>query len=248
MNQDILLTIIIPAYNEEKNIKTTLEEISEYLIKRAFSHEIIVVDDGSTDKTLENTEGCSKLFSNFRIIKNVSNRGKGYSVKRGMISARGEYALFMDADNSTSIYEFDKFLPYLKEGYDAVIASRRLKDSNVEEPQPLLRAKMGLFYIILSKVALGLQVSDFNCGFKAYKKESMRRIFELQRMNDWSFDAELLFLINKYGLKIKEMPVRWVHKSGSKVRPVKDGIKSFISILKIKANDIGHKYLVVEKG
>ncbi|MDP3791546.1 MAG: glycosyltransferase family 2 protein [Candidatus Omnitrophota bacterium] len=242
MNQDILLTVVIPAYNEEKNIRTTLEEISGYLNKKKFSYEIIVIDDGSKDKTFENTQTCSNLFSDFKVLKNDANKGKGYSVKRGILFAKGEYALFMDADNSTSIYEFDKFLPYLKEGYDAVIASRRLKTSNVEEPQPFFRAKMGQFYIFLARLILGLNLSDFNCGFKVYNTRTTYRIFELQKMNDWSFDVELLFLLNKYGLKIKEVPVRWIHKSESKVKPVKDAIKSFISILIIKLTALSRKY------
>lgn len=238
MSEGIFLTVIIPAYNEERTIGNTLEEISGYLTKKKIPYEIIVVDDGSTDGTIEKAKARSGLFNNFKILKNVTNRGKGYSVKRGVLSAEGEYVLFMDADNSTSIYEFDKFLPVFKEGYEAVIASRRLRDSDVEEPQPLLRAKMGQFYIFLARIILGLNLSDFNCGFKAYKKESMRRIFDLQSMNDWSFDVELLFLIKKFGLKLKEVPVKWVHKSGSKVRPIRDGIRSFLSVIKIRANDI----------
>ena len=242
MTQDIFLTIIVPAYNEEKHIRTTLEEISGYLSKRGFPCEVIVVDDGSTDKTFENAENCSKLFAYFKILKNDTNKGKGYSVRRGVLSAKGEYVLFMDADNSTSIYEFDKFLPYLKEGYDVVIASRRLKDSDVEEPQPFLRATMGLFYIVLSKVILGLRISDFNCGFKAYLGKAAKFLCEKQKMDDWSFDTELLFIAKKRGFRVKEAPVRWVHKSGSKVKPFKDGVKSFLSLMKIKLNDIRRYY------
>lgn len=242
MNDEISLTIIIPSYNEEKTIRNTLLEISEYLKKHKFECEVLVIDDGSTDRTAESACSAKPLFKDFMLLKNENNRGKGYSVKRAMLAAKGKYALFMDADNSTSIYEFDKLLPYLNEGYDAVISSRRLSGSMVEEPQPLLRAKMGQFYIMLSRVILKMKFSDFNCGFKAYNTETTRHIFELQSMNDWSFDVELLFLINKYGLKVKEVPVRWVHKSGSKVKPLKDAIKSFISILKIKIADINHKY------
>jgi len=238
MSESILLTVVLPAYNEERHIGSTLEEISGYLKKRNITYEIIVVDDGSKDGTVETAQARSSLFNNFKILENATNKGKGCSVKRGVLSAEGEYVLFMDADNSTSIYEFDKFLPLLEEGCEVVIASRRLKDSNVEEPQPLLRAKMGQFYIFLPKTILGLSSSDFNCGFKAYKKESARRIFELQNMNDWSFDVELLFLIKKFGLKLKEVPVKWVHKSGSKVRPVRDGIRSFLSVIKIRLNDL----------
>lgn len=242
MKEKIFLSIIIPAYNEENTIESTLKEISEYVHKNRYSCEVIIVDDGSADNTIVNAQRSSALFDNFKIIKNLSNKGKGYSVKRAMLEAMGEYALFMDADNSTSISEFDKFLPHLKEGYDVVIASRRLKGSIVDEPQPLLRAKMGQFYIFLSRLILKLNVSDFNCGFKAYNVKSTRLIFGLQSMDDWSFDVELLFIINKYALKLKEVPVRWVHKSGSKVKPLKDAIRSFVSVLKIKANDIKRRY------
>jgi dolichyl-phosphate beta-glucosyltransferase len=242
MNEKIFLTIIIPAYNEEKHIKSTLFEISGYLKNKDFSYEVIVIDDGSSDKTADLARSAASLFTNFMLFKNDRNKGKGHSVRRGILAAGGKYALFMDADNSTSIYEFDKFLSCLNDGYDVVIASRRLKDSNVEEPQPLLRAKMGQFYIFLARLILKLNISDFNCGFKTYRTASARRIFELQRMNDWSFDVELLFLATKYGFRIKEVPVRWIHKSGSKVKPVKDAIKSFISVLKIRFNDSTHKY------
>lgn len=242
MAGDIFLTVIIPAYNEEKNVKGTLIEIAEYLKKKKFSYEVIVVDDGSIDSTAPFAQSVSGIFLNFKLLKNEINKGKGHAVKRGISDARGEYALFMDADNSTSIDELDKFLPYLEEGYDVAIASRRLKDSVVEEPQPLLRSKMGQFYILLSRLILKLNLSDFNCGFKVYNIKSSRFIFDLQTMNDWSFDVELLFLINKYGLRLKEIPVRWVHKSGSKVRPVKDALKSFISVLRIKLNDMKHRY------
>lgn len=239
---NIFLTIIIPAYNEEANIKNTLIEIAEYLKNKGLSYEMIVVDDGSADKTAKIAQDASGMFTDFRLLKNEKNKGKGSAVRKGMFAARGECALFMDADNSTSIYELDKFLPYFKEGYDIVIASRRLKDSMVEESQPFLRAKMGQFYILLTKIMLGLDLSDFNCGFKAYNTRSAMPIFKLQKMDDWSFDVELLFLANKYRLKIKEAPVRWVHKSGSKVKPFKDAIKSFASVLKIKLNDIRHRY------
>ncbi|MCX5666793.1 MAG: glycosyltransferase family 2 protein [Candidatus Omnitrophica bacterium] len=244
MAEKIFLTVIIPAYNEERHIKETLYEISGYLKKRGFDYEVMIVDDGSIDRTAEIAQSAAPLFNNFALLKNENNRGKGYAVRRGMLAAKGEYALFMDADNSTSIYEFDKFLPCIKESYDVVIASRRLKESLVEDPQPMLRAKMGQLYIFLTKLILKLNLSDFNCGFKVYKVKPCRFIFDLQRMDDWSFDVELLFLINKYGLKIKEIPVRWVHKSGSKVKPVKDAVRSFLSIIKIKSNDLKDFYKI----
>ncbi len=242
MSESVFLSVIIPAYNEEKNIKSTLEEVGKYLRDRKFNNEVIIVDDGSVDATYEAARSAANLFNSFKILKNGHNKGKGYSVKRGVLEACGNYILFMDADNSTSIYEFDKFIPYLKEGYDIVVASRRMKESRVEEEQPVLRSTMGKFFIFLSRVILNLKLKDFNCGFKAYAAKSARFIFELQRMNDWSFDVELLFLAYKFNLKIKEVPVRWVHKSGSKVRPFRDAVRSFFSMIKIRFNDINKSY------
>lgn len=237
MNENKFLTVIIPAYNEEANISNTLKEISAHFSKKPFAYEVIVVDDGSSDKTFESAKSCAPIFDDYKILENSSNRGKGYSIRRAALEAKGEYILFMDADNSTSICEFDNFLPFLEGGYDVVIASRRLKESKVEEPQPVLRSVMGKFFIFLSKIMLKLKPQDFNCGFKAYRSKSTRIIFELQKMNDWSFDVELLFLIDKFRLKLKEVPVTWVHKSGSKVRLLRDGIRSFLSIMKIWMND-----------
>jgi dolichyl-phosphate beta-glucosyltransferase len=242
MKENIILSVIVPAFNEEEHISHTLIEIAAYLKAKDFGSELIVIDDGSIDNTAQLASSALQNMADFKLIRYKDNRGKGYAVKKGMFEARGKYALFMDADNSTSITEFDKFLPYLSEGYDIVIASRRLKDSKVEEAQPFLRAKMGQFYIFLSRIILGLRLSDFNCGFKVYNTRSTSRLFELQSMDDWSFDVELLFLATKFNLKIKEIPVRWVHKSGSKVRPFRDAAMSFISILKIKINDIRRLY------
>lgn len=242
MNSNIFLTVLIPAYNEEQNLKATLEEVSKYLNEKKISHEVIIIDDGSVDNTSGIAQKFSKNFDKFKILRNDPNMGKGYALRRGMLAASGDYKLFMDADNSTSIYEFDKFLPYIKEDYDIVIASRRLKDSMVEESQPALRAAMGMVYILLSRLLLGTSFSDFNCGFKVYSNKAARLLFSKQKMNDWSFDTEVLFIAVKNHLKVKEVPVRWVHKSTSKVRPIRDGIKSFISLLRIKINDLRRLY------
>jgi len=242
MKEPIFLSIIIPCYNEETNIEYTLNEILTYLSKKTFNYEIIIIDDGSTDNTADIADEKASNFENFSLITNGKNKGKGYSLRRGVLAAKGEFILFMDADNSTSIYEFDKFLPCLKQGYSVVIGSRRLRDSVVKVSQPVMRIILGQTYIFLSKFILNLTASDINCGFKTYKNAVAKKIFSLQKLDGWGFDAELLFLIKKYNLKMKEVSVCWVHKSTSKVRPLKDGINSFLDLIRVRARDLHGDY------
>lgn len=242
MKNHIFLSIIIPCYNEESNIGSTLDDVLNYLAHKSFSYEIIIVDDGSSDNTAAAAKRKALDFENFSIIINAENKGKGYSLRKGVPCAKGEIILFMDADNSTSIQEFDKFLPYFEQDYDAIIASRRLKGSVVGKSQPITRILLGQVYIFLSRLILNLKHRDLNCGFKAYKNAAAKKIFSLQRLDRWAFDTELLFLINKYDMKVKEVPVRWVHKSTSKVSPIKDGIKSFLDLITIRSNDIYGDY------
>ncbi|MFH1867584.1 MAG: dolichyl-phosphate beta-glucosyltransferase [Candidatus Omnitrophota bacterium] len=242
MNKKIHLSIIIPAYNEEANLSSTLKDISVYLKNKDYGYEVIVVDDGSDDQTVNIASGSKALFSSFILIKNGENHGKGYSVKKGVQAAEGEYILFMDADNSTRIDQLDKLMPALNEGYDVALASRRVPGAEVESSQPLHRIVMGNIYIILSRLLLGSTVKDYNCGFKLYKKDAAKLLFSFLTRSDWSFDAELIFLISKFGLKAKEVPVKWVDKRTSKVRPLQDGIKSFLSLIKIKHQDMHRLY------
>ncbi|MGB3056575.1 MAG: dolichyl-phosphate beta-glucosyltransferase [Candidatus Omnitrophota bacterium] len=244
--EELFLSVIIPSYNEERNIVSTLSEIAEYLGKKDFSYELILIDDGSEDPTVRSSREFENKISNFQLIESKPNRGKGYVLKKAMMKARGEYVMFMDADNSTSIYELDKFLPYLEEGYDAVIASRRIKGAEVVVPESVLRVLMGNVYILLSRIIFKLRVNDINCGFKAYRRDAARKIFSLQKMNDWSFDTELIFLIHKFGMRVKEVPVKWAHKYTSKVKPFRAGIQSFLSLLKIKLSDLKGDYTVKE--
>lgn len=231
------LSIVIPAYNEEANLSSTLKDIAGYLKTKSYSYEVIIVDDGSTDKTAEIASSSAGMFGSFSLIKNSPNRGKGYSVKRGVLSAQGDYILFMDADNSTRIDQLDKLMPAAKEGFDAVMASRRIKGSEVANSQPAYRILLGNIYILLSKLILQSNIQDYNCGFKLYKKDAAKLIFPKITRDDWSFDSELIFLISRFNLKAIEVPVKWVDKSKtSKVRPISDGLKSLISLLTIRFN------------
>lgn len=242
LEEDIKLSVIIPAYNEEKNISSTLLDIYSSLKNKGLVYEVILVDDGSEDDTVKEATKHKNLFKNFTIFQSKPNMGKGFVVRKGVFLSSGEYVLFMDADNSTQVSEIDKFLPYLEAGYDAVIGSRRLKESNITVSEPIMRIMLGQVYIFLSGLFIGKWVTDFNCGFKSYKSTVAKRLFSLQKMNDWSFDTELIFLINKLGLTMKEVPVKWEHKFTSKVQPIKAGINSFLSLIKIRSNAIKGLY------
>lgn len=229
------LSIVIPAYNEESNIASTLEDIANYLKNKPYEYEIVIVNDGSNDKTVDAAKSQSHRFKHFTLLDDGINRGKGYAVQKGILSASGEYILFMDADNSTRIDQLDKLLTPVKEGFDVAIASRRIPGAQVTGSQPVIRIVLGNIYILLSKLILGTKTKDYNCGFKLYSNKAAQLLFPLLKCFDWSFDSELIYLIGKEELTLKEVPVVWQDKKEtSKVKPFRDGIKSFLSLIKIR--------------
>ncbi|MBI4679862.1 MAG: glycosyltransferase family 2 protein [Nitrospirae bacterium] len=232
----IFLSIIIPAYNEEKRIPNTLLKLLNYLSTKSYQWEIILVDDGSTDRTSEIAREVIKNNS-LRVIKNHLNQGKGYSVKRGILSSTGNVLLFSDADLSTPIEELDKMLLWIDKGYDIVIGSRALPESIIQVRQPSYRQLMGKIFNLLVKSLVLKGVNDTQCGFKCFTKESALQVFTLQRLTGFAFDVEILYIAQKCGLKIKEQPVRWINSPESKVRLLKGPLSMILELLKIRLYD-----------
>ncbi len=238
MNSPTLdLSIVIPAYNEESRLPKTLDCIFAYLRTRPERAEVIVVDDGSTDRTPAIVHTYGREHPGLRLVSNGKNRGKGYSVRHGILEARGEIALFSDADLSTPIEETEKLLAALREqGYDAAIGSRAVNRALIEVHQSALREQAGIFFNRFVRWIIGIQFSDTQCGFKAFRREKARIIFEQQRVERFGFDPEILFLAKRNGLRVAEIPVRWAHDAASKVNVVGDGIGMFLELLAIRWN------------
>jgi dolichyl-phosphate beta-glucosyltransferase len=237
------LSIIIPAYNEERRLPNTIERIAAYLTKRAFHAEVIVVDDGSSDATVELVKKYQERYPALRLVPNGTNRGKGFSVRHGVLEARGEIALFTDADLSTPIEEADKLLAAIEErGYDGSIGSRAVDRSLIEVHQSMIREQAGKLFNRLVRWTMGIEFSDTQCGFKAFRTEPARIIFDQQRIEGFGFDPEILFLAKRNGLRVAEVPVRWSHDEGTKVNVASDGIQMFLDLLVIRWNAIRGLY------
>jgi glycosyltransferase involved in cell wall biosynthesis len=237
------LSVIIPTYNEEPNIRRSAEGVVTYLRGRDIAWELLLVDDGSRDGTLAIEQEIARGEPRVRVLPHSPNRGKGYAVREGMLAAQGRFRLFLDADYSTPIEEWEKLRPHLEGGFDVAIGTRRVANALIETKPPLHRYLLGELYVWLTSKLLGCHVSDFNCGFKAFRAEATERLFQLQRRNDWSFDAEVLALAERLGYRIKEVPVRWAHaQATSKVKPIRDGIRSFLALLRIARNLKHGKY------
>ena len=232
----IFLSIIIPAYNEEKRIPNTLLKLLNYLSTKSYQWEIILVDDGSTDRTSEIAREVIKNNS-LTVIKNHLNQGKGYSVKRGVLSSTGNVLLFSDADLSTPIEELDKMLLWIDKGYDIVIGSRALPESIIETRQPWYRQLMGKTFNLLVQSLVLKGFNDTQCGFKCFTRESALRVFTLQRLTGFAFDVEILYIAQKCSFKIKEQPVRWINSPESKVRLLKGPLSMILELLKIRFYD-----------
>jgi dolichyl-phosphate beta-glucosyltransferase len=240
MNPSTLdLSIVIPAYNEESRLPKTLGRIFAYLQARPYRTEILVVDDGSSDRTSEIVNSCAQNYPGLRLVSNGRNRGKGFSVRHGMLEAFGEIALFTDADLSTPIEEADKLLAAIRErGYDGAIGSRAMDRSLIEVHQSVIREQAGIFFNRLVRWIMGIEFSDTQCGFKAFRTERTRIIFEQQRIERFGFDPEILFLAKRQGFRVAEVPVRWSHDSATKVNVAADGIRMFLELLLIRWNAV----------
>jgi glycosyltransferase involved in cell wall biosynthesis len=236
------VSIVVPAFNEASRIGNSIAQIDAYISRSSHSFELIVVDDGSSDRTAEIVR--SSRVQGLRLFSNDRNHGKGYTVRQGVLSARGEYVLFTDADLSAPIEELDKLFDVAaREGADIVVGSRAVDPKYIEKHQSSVREFGGKFFNLMVRLVLGLQVHDTQCGFKLFHRERCRRLFEQQRTFGFCFDAELLYLAKRSGLTVRETPVRWSHAEGSKVRLIRDGLRMFLDLVRIRWNALRGRYV-----
>lgn len=227
------LSIIIPAHNEENRLPGTLEKVVHFLSGQPFSSEVIVVENGSTDRTHEIARAFAKQHSSVTVIQ--SDKGKGAAVQRGMLAARGEYRFMCDADLSMPVEEIVKFVPPALEDIDVAIASREAKGAvRYDEPSYRHWGGRGINFLIQTLILPGL--NDTQCGFKCFRAEVAEDIFNRQTLHGWSFDIELLFIARRQGYRIAEIPIHWHHFSDSKVSALRDALLMIRDIFRIHAN------------
>ncbi|HSE96747.1 MAG TPA: dolichyl-phosphate beta-glucosyltransferase [Blastocatellia bacterium] len=241
------LSIVIPAYNEEQRIGPSLNEILQFLKQQTYSVEVIVVDDGSRDRTGKIVSDHVKQFEEsslqLRLLTNTPNRGKGYSVRRGVANALGEIILFTDADLSSPITEAPSLITPIAEGRaDVTFGSRAIDRTLIAVRQSLLRDFGGRVFNLFMRAITGLPFKDTQCGFKAFRREAALPVFERQSIERFGFDPEVLYIARKRGLRLLEVPVRWAHSEDSKVSYLRDSVQMFLDLARIRMNDLKGKY------
>lgn len=228
------LSIIIPAYNEGKRIPLFLRELIEFSLKNLSNFEILIVNDGSTDNTKKVTRNIIKNYENIKIISYKENKGKGHAVLQGVINATGDFILFIDADGSTPPNEIlNMFNLFKKYKFDVIIGSRRLDKSNIIYSQPFVRRFISHVFNFYSNFLFRLNIKDLLCGFKGFERNVAIQIFKDLKSYRWEFDVEILYRIKREGFKIFQLPIKWKHKEGSKIKPF-DPILIFLNILKLR--------------
>ena len=239
------LSVIIPVFNEERRISKTLLDIDRYLSKQKYGYEILVVDDGSKDRTCFVVEKFHSLIKNLKLIRNQKNHGKGYVVRQGMLESEGDFRIFSDADNSTSIEQIEKFWSLFEKGEGVIIGSRDVKGAVIVNPQPFFRRViLGNGFNLLVQIICGLWgIWDTQCGFKGFSREAVEKIFPKCKIDRWAFEPEILALAKKMGYKINEVPVTWINDPESKVK-LKGMVKMFFELLKIRQNLMTGKYQI----
>jgi dolichyl-phosphate beta-glucosyltransferase len=235
-------SIVIPAYNEAARLGATLERVLSYIAEQGWDAEVIAVNDGSRDQTAEIVRSYASKNPALRLIENPGNRGKGYSVRNGMLHASGEVLLFSDADLASPIEEANKLFAAIASGADVAIGSRWLRPELQTRRQSLLRQLYGRIFNLALRVVLRLNFKDTQCGFKAFTRNAAQRIFPRQRIERWGFDPELLYLARHDKLKIVEIPVLWSDQCGTRISPLRDGLRMFTEVLKIRWDALTGKY------
>ena len=235
------LSIVIPSYNEEARLPRSLEKVRAYVAEHHPDAEVIVVDDGSKDGTARVVEQWQREWPALRLVPNGGNRGKGYSVRHGMLGARGRVALFTDADLSAPIEEADKLLDALRDA-DVAFGSRAMNRDLISVHQSRLREVAGIIFNRCVRLFTGLSFEDTQCGFKAFQLDRSRIIFEQQRVERFGFDPEILFLAKRHGLRAVEVPVRWAHDPATKVHVFRDSLRMFSDLVVIRWHAITGRY------
>ncbi|MGE3182845.1 MAG: dolichyl-phosphate beta-glucosyltransferase [Phycisphaerae bacterium] len=222
------LSVIVPAYNASATIVATLEDVIDWLQSRRIDFEVVVVDDGSTDDTVARIQ---RSFPEVRLLVNERNRGKGYSVRRGMLAAQKAWTLFMDADNSTRIHELEKFAAFAREGAAVIIASRRLPASRIVRQQHRFRQALGRTFPIFARLLALPDIHDTQCGFKLFRRDAAQAIFSRQRVDRFAFDVEVLLLAKRLGYTIQEVPISWDNPTTSTLRISRDAPRMLWDLL-----------------
>jgi dolichyl-phosphate beta-glucosyltransferase len=230
----IELSLVIPAYNEERRIIGTLDAVTAYLARQPYASEIIVVDDGSTDATALAAGRGLASFPNGRVVSGRANRGKGYTVREGVLLARGEFVLFSDADLSTPIEEVERFLPLARDGNDVVIGSRALPGADIQVRQIAVRELMGKVFNLFVRVLVLRGIPDTQCGFKLFRGSVAREIFPRVETEGFGFDVEVLARCRAHGCRIAQVPVIWRDARGSKVRMLGSSLDMFVDLWRIR--------------
>lgn len=235
------VSIVVPAFNEAARIGVSVEKIQKFAQQTHIRTEVIIVDDGSTDHTEQVIQQVQ--LPGLRILRNSENHGKGHAVRQGVIAARGDYVLFTDADLSAPIEELEKLFDVaMREGADVVIGSRAIDRSFIQQHQSQFRELGGILFNRMVRLLLGLQIHDTQCGFKLFHREKSLPAFEKLTVFGFGFDPELLFVCKRHGLSIREIPVRWSHSEGSKVNFLRDGVRMFTDLLRIRWNSLLGRY------
>jgi dolichyl-phosphate beta-glucosyltransferase len=237
-------SIIVPAYNEAERLSSTLQRMQSYIEESKWAAEIIVVNDGSRDATAAVVKEAAQRSPIVRLIENPGNRGKGYSVRNGMLNASGQFLLFTDADLSSPIEEAPKLFGPIESGAaDVAIGSRYLQRELQTRKQPMHRRMLGRTFNLALRLILGLSYVDTQCGFKAFNRKAVHAVFPNMRIERWGFDPEILFLAKRYGLRVVEVPVSWAHDHRSKINPFRDGTRMFGELMRVRMNSLSGKYL-----